>query len=183
MPMPEFPTTAIGPIARRGCNRRGDIAERLGLAAGDRLVLISLGGIATALPLAGWPRLAGVRYIVAGAAAPARPDMVSLDRLDVSHLDCLASSDAIVTKPGYGSVVEAAVHGVPILYARRGDWPEEPAVVDWMMRTATTREVGRADLEAGTLAAALDDLWQTPPRPAVAPTGGAEAADRLMSLL
>lgn len=183
MPMPEFPTRPIGPVSRRGQNRRDALARQLGLGRGDRLLLLSLGGIATALPLEHWPRFPRGRIVVAGTEPPPRADMVSLAALGVSHLDCVASADVLITKPGYGSVVEAAVHGTPILYARRGDWPEEPAVVAWLQATATAQELAREALESGDLGPAVDRLLAAPRRPPVAPTGAMEAAELLESLL
>ena len=42
----------------------------------------------------------------------------------MNFADLLASSDALLCKPGYGSFVEAASCGVPVLYVARPDWPE-----------------------------------------------------------
>ncbi len=46
--------------------------------------------------------------------------------------ELLASADLVITKPGYGTFVEAACHGVPVLYLERPDWPEAPALCDWL---------------------------------------------------
>jgi hypothetical protein len=42
----------------------------------------------------------------------------------MSFIDVLASSDAVVTKIGYATFVEAACNGVGIVSAPRADWPE-----------------------------------------------------------
>jgi len=183
MPMPELACVQVGPVARQGVAQRARLAARLGLAAGERVVLLSLGGIETSLDLAAWPAIPGVRYVVAALATPARPDMAAAEALDISHLDCLASCDAVITKPGYGMVSETACNGVPVLFVRRGSWPEEPHLVDWWVANATALEIARATLEQGTLAPALTRLWTLPRRPAVAPTGGADAARILEAAL
>ena len=79
-------------------------------------------------------------------------DMAALEALGISHIDCLASCDAVITKPGYGTIVEAACHAIPTLFVRRGVWPEEPALVDWLVAYGTAREISRAALECGALA-------------------------------
>jgi UDP:flavonoid glycosyltransferase YjiC (YdhE family) len=183
MPMPDFPTIDVGPVARRGTRRRALLTERLGLGAAERVVLVSLGGIATDLPLADWPAAPGVRFVVAGLAVPPRPDMTALTTLEVSHLDCLASVDAVVTKPGYGTVAEAACHGIPTLYVLRESWPEEVHLVTWLEAHGTARALPRAALERGDLASALHALWAQPRRPAVPPEGNQEAARLIAELL
>jgi UDP:flavonoid glycosyltransferase YjiC (YdhE family) len=183
MPMPDFPTVAVGPVARRGADRRAALIARMGCPADTRLVLVSLGGIATELGLAAWPAVPGVRYVVAGLATPARPDMIALDDLGFSHLDCLASVDAVVTKPGYATLAEAACHGIPTLYVKRGRWPEEAHLVTWLEAHGTARELARADLEQGALGPALAALWAQPRRPPVPASGNQQAARLIAALL
>ena len=183
MPMTDFPTVDVGPVARRGTGRRAVLAERLGLGADDRVVLVSLGGIATDLKLAAWPTVPGVHFVVAGLPVPPRADMTALPALNLSHLDCLASVDAVVTKPGYGTIVEAACHAIPALYVRRGSWPEEPYLLAWFDAHGTARELSRAALARGELAPALAALWGMARRPAVPATGNHEAAERIAALL
>jgi hypothetical protein len=180
MAMPDLDTVQVGPVARRGVRRRAELAKRLGLAAGERVVLISLDGIDTSLDLAVWPAVPGLRYVVAGLAPPPRSDMAALHALGISHIDCLASCDAVLTKPGYGTLVEAACHAIPTLFVRRGVWPEEPALVDWLVAYGTAREISRAALECGALAPELSALWTMTPRQAVSPTGN-DAAARLIA--
>ncbi len=176
MPMPELDTVQVGPLARQGTDRRRVLADRFALGADERVVLVSLGGITTDLPLARWPREPGIRYVVAGLAVPARADMVALDALGISHLDCLASVDAVVTKPGYSTLAEATCHGIPILYVPRGVWPEEAPLVAWIEAHGTARALPRERLERGELAADLGVLWAQPRRPPVPATGNAAAA-------
>jgi len=180
MPMPDFDSVQVGPVARQAVPRRAALAERLALAPGERIVLVSLGGIDTSLDLAAWPVVPGLRYVVAGLAPPPRPDMAALEPLGIGHLDCLASCDAVVTKPGYGTIVEAACHGIPTLFVRRGVWPEEPHLVDWLAAHGTAREIPRAALEHGALAPELAALWAMTRKPPVSPTGN-DAAARLIA--
>ena len=76
--------------------------------------------------------------------------------------DLLASSDALICKPGYGSFVEAASCGVPVLYVNRADWPEAPALIAWLQQHGLCREVSRDALEQGKIAEALEEIWNAP---------------------
>lgn len=183
MPMPDLDTIEVGPVARRGTNRRDGLAARLRLSDADRIVLVSLGGIDTQLALARWPVLPGVHYVIAGLPTPVRPDMTALEHTGLSHLDCLASCDAVITKPGYGTVAEAGCHNVPTLYVARGTWPEEPYLVAWLAQVGTARELPRDTLDSGWLAADLQALWAMPRKNPPAATGNDEAARLIAELL
>ena len=174
---------AIGPIARLGRNRRAELDARLGILPGDRLVLIAMGGIAFRLALDGWPRIPGVRWVVPSAWQARHPDAVEMESLPMDFTDVLASCDALLTKPGYGSFAEAACNGVPVLYLDRKDWPEAPYLVEWLKRRGRCMEVERAALEQGAIAAQLEALWALPPAAPVEPEGIAQAADLLLDLL
>jgi len=184
MPMADLPNLrTIGPVARIGRSRRAEIDAKLGLHGVERLVLVTLGGIATRLPLERWPRLPGVRWLVQADWGVAHPDVFTVESLAMDFTDVLASCDALLCKPGYGSFVEAACNGVPVLYASRPDWPEQPYLVDWLTTHGRCLEVGRAELELGVIGPVLDALL-APPKPAPAiPSGIAEAADYLASRL
>jgi len=147
------------------------------------LVLIAMGGIAFRLPLECWPRISGVRWVVPSSWQARHSDAVELESLDMDFTDVLASCDALLTKPGYGSFAEAACNGAPVLYLDRKDWPEAPYLVEWLKRQGRCMEVERAALERGAIAAPLEALWALPPATPVEPEGIAQAADLLQDLL
>jgi hypothetical protein len=91
--------------------------------------------------------------------------------------DVLRSCDALIAKPGYGSFTEAACNGVPVLYVRRPDWPEDACLIEWLGRHDRALEVSRAMLERGDPGAAVEAViaMDTPAPPA--PTGADEAAE------
>jgi len=136
----------IGPIATLGTNRRADIDKRLGLGGNEKLVLITMGGIATRLPMEPWPVLKDVRWLAQADWNVVRDDTFTLESLAMDFTDVLASCDALVCKPGYGSFAEAACNGVPVLYVSRHDWPEEACLVEWLARHGRCMEVGRKQL-------------------------------------
>jgi UDP:flavonoid glycosyltransferase YjiC (YdhE family) len=173
----------VAPIAAIGTNRRAELKRRLKLSADEKLVLVSLGGITSRLPIERWPRLEGVRWLVQDSWQVRHPDAIILETLQMGFGDLLASSDALICKPGYGSFVEAASCGVPVIYVSRAGWPEAPALISWLQQYGLCREVSRDALEQGDVAEALREIWNAPRPKAVIPEGGEQVANWLAERL
>lgn len=173
----------IGPIARLGRRDRVSIAAKLGLNPADRWILVALGGIEFRLPVEDWPHTPGLAWLVPSAWQVQAPNIRSFDAADLDFTDLLASVDAVLTKPGYGTFTEAACNGTPALYVSRGDWPEEPCLVDWLTTHGRAREVSRDHLMSGNFAGQLDSLWGQAAPVSPQPTGAAEAATLLLDRL
>jgi hypothetical protein len=173
----------VAPIAAIGANRRAELNRRLKLSADEKLVLVSLGGITGRLPIERWPRLEGVRWLVQDSWQVRHPDAIILETLQMSFSDLLASSDALICKPGYGSFVEAASCGVPVIFVSRAGWPEAPALISWLQQYGLCREVSRDALEQGDVAEALGEIWDAPRPEPVIPDGAEQAAEWLAERL
>jgi hypothetical protein len=173
----------VSPIAATGTNRRAEINQHLSMSAEEKLVLISLGGITSRLPIEHWPHIEGVRWLVQHNWQVEHPDAIILETLQMSFSDLLASSDALICKPGYGSFAEAACSGVPVLYVSRADWPESPALIAWLQQHCSCREVSRDVLEQGDVAEALKEMWGTPRPETVIPEGAGQVAEWLAGIL
>lgn len=172
MAMPDLPQgRPVDPVARLGTRQDGLLRQVLGVGQGTRLVLAALGGIATRLPAQTWPAQPGLHWLVPAAWGVDRPDMSAFEPLGWDFADLLASVDAVVGKPGYGTFAEAACNGTPMLYARRPDWPEQEALIPWLQAHAVCREVEESALQAGDLGADLAALWQQPVPPRPQPRG------------
>ncbi len=167
----------VGPIATVGRDRRDELRSHLRLARDERLVLVSMGGIASRLPMETWPRIDGVRWLVQDSWQVQRADAVALESLPMQFGDLLASCDALLCKPGYGSFVEAACSGTPVLFVSREGWPEAPPLVEWLARHGACREVARRQMESGDIADALFGLWSAPAAMPLQPDGTAQAVD------
>jgi hypothetical protein len=174
---------AVGPLAAVGRERRRELRQRLGAGETARIILVALGGIPTRLPVGDWPPQANTHWLVPAAWQVARADMTAFEPLAWSFADLLASVDAVVTKPGYGTFAEAACNGTAVLYQRRGDWPEQDCLIEWLQANARAREVGADALRSGALGVALDEILDSaaPPRPV--PDGIEQAAQFLAALL
>lgn len=103
--------------------------------------------------------------------------------LQMSFGDLFASCDALICKPGYGSFVEAACSGVPVLYVSRADWPESPALIAWLEQNGLCREISRNALEQGNFAETLEEIWTAPQPEPVMPEGVKQASDWVMERL
>ncbi|MFP4075913.1 MAG: hypothetical protein ACLFNA_08195 [Halochromatium sp.] len=186
MPMRWLPNGRdIGPIAQP---RRRDplrLRERVGRPATESLVLMQFGGTGH-LRLGGAPRLMdGVHLLSPDAdAARGRDDLTPIETAGGTVLEVLASCDALITKPGYGTFAEAACNGIPVLSVERRDWPESRWLVDWLAEQVPLREVSASDFAAAEIREPLAELLaEGIAEPPVAPTGVAEAADLLLDLL
>lgn len=173
----------VAPIAAVGENQRDRLNRLLRLSRDEKLVLVSMGGIDSRLPMERWPHINGVRWLVQDSWQVSRTDAVVLESLPMGFGDLLASCDALLAKPGYGSFVEAACSGTPVLYVDRPDWPETPALVEWLHKHGACREISRQELESGDLAAGLESIWRMPRPERVTPGGAAQVADWLMRRL
>jgi len=180
MAMADLPNLVpVAPIAAIGANRRAELEHRLKLSEDHKLVLVSLGGIAGRLPIERWPSIPGVRWLGQQSWHTEHPDAIVLETLNMHFSDLLASSDALICKPGYGSFVEAASGGVPVLYVNRPDWPEAPALVEWLQQHGTCQEVSRQELEQGRIVDALEEIWNAlRPKPVI-PEGAQQVAEWL----
>ncbi len=181
MAMGDLPNLVpVAPIAAVGENKRDEINRHLRLSPTDRLVLVSMGGIAGSFPIEHWPRIDGVRWLVQHSWQVIHPDAIVLESLPVNFSDLLASCDALLCKPGYGSFVEAACSGTPVLYVNRADWPESPALIEWLQRHNRCCEISREQLEIGNFAGELANMWGAPKIPPVLATGADQVVSWLM---
>ena len=180
MPMTElYHRQTIGPVADIGQRRVDEINARLNLIEREKLVLVSLGGIAGSLPMEKWPRMPGIHWLVPMDWRSKHPHASTLESLDMPFPDILASVDAILCKPGYGSFVEAVCSGVPVIYASRPDWPETKVLAQWLQTHGAGLELSRAELDTGEFGPALEKLLAQPRPACVHPSGVAEAAEWL----
>lgn len=184
MPMPRVTNSrAIGPLASIGRGDRAAIRLRLGVEDGMKLGIIAFGGVDAGLPLAGWPRLEGWQWLVAGDSA-GHPDLIAFDRSLFDFPDILQSCDVVLTKPGYGTFCEAAVNGTPVLFVPRPDWPESPHMIDWLSAHGRCRPIASNDLfDPVLLQGQLQSLFSSPCKPLVRPTGAEEGAEVLLEAL
>lgn len=169
----------IGPVAALGSDCREAVRAQLRCAAGERLVLLAFGGVSQQLPIAAWPRIDGLRWLIPQDWPLQQTGVSAFEPLGRPITDLLRCVDAVIAKPGYGTFTEAACNGTPVLYVSRPNWPEQDCLIDWLKRHGQCREISEKDLLAGRLQEALDSLWQQAAPALPPPSGAAEAAAAL----
>ena len=195
----------IPAIARRSTADRTETRRRFGLPLDTPLVLFSFGGHQSERP--DEDRLARLGEYAFATTAPGRPptptlattpsgepadgitatrrgrNLFVLPQLAGAYVDLLAACDVVVTKPGYGIVADTIANRVPVLYASRGGFREEPILVEALETEARAIALDREALAALDLRPALDRLaaldrpWTTRPI-----DGAAVAARRILDL-
>lgn len=137
-------------VVRRPTADPAAVRRALGLAGETRpVVLVSFGGLAAVrlgAPSAADP--GPYRFITFGEPQPGLPaDSVRLP-VDhgMRHEDLVAASDALITKPGYGTVAECLASRTPFLYTSRDHFREYEVMVEGIRREARARFLPREDL-------------------------------------
>lgn len=184
MPMDDLANTcAVPPIAQLGRKRREELHRRLRLPATCRLVLVGMGGIAYRLQGQGWCSGRDLVWLVPDDWGTDGRHVYRFAETGMPFGDLLASCDALVTKPGYGSFVEAASAGVPVLYLARKDWPESPYLVDWLHSHARALEIEEHAWLTTGIEAALERLWAMPPHEPIRAEGARMVVSQLQEVL
>lgn len=170
----------IGPVGLIGVNRRDALTKALQLSGSECIALVAFGGMAEAVPVEAWPVVPGWRWLVVGGGLSAASPF-SFERTGVSVSDGIASVDAIVTKPGYGTFVEAACHGVPLLVQDRPGWPESVGLATWFQQFSGLISIDHETFRRGEMATQLHMLAKQPKKLKSSTSGNAQAADFIRS--
>lgn len=173
----------IGPIARQGHYLRAELHRALGLHANPRLMLVAMGGMQLRLSQMTWPHHPDLLWVVPQSAELHRMDVIALESIDMDFSDLIASCDCVMTKSGYGTFVEAAAAGTPLLYVERPDWPEEPCLVEWLHQHSRAVGISREQFEHGNFGEAIWDLACGARSEPIVPTGIEQAAEYLLARL
>ena len=177
----------IAPVYIPG-QRNSIIRDELGLKTDDNraLVLCTLGGIASAqIPAEAMLKQKDFHWIVdMDRTLPSADHMHTLAQLaHWPYRDVIASVDAVIGKPGYGTAVEVAAHDLPFVYTRRGHFPDEPIISEWLDRHTRSLEISNADWFAGNFTQPLETLWQRNKKPGLAFNGAEQAAEIISDIL
>jgi hypothetical protein len=175
----------IGPVAEPASSAREQLAQSLRLGPEERTVLVGFGGIPlTSVPFEQAESLTGYRFLFDGSVPPGSRRFTSTKSLPFSFKTLMASVDVIMTKPGYGTLVEAVALRTPLVYVRRYNFADEQPLVDYLHRYGKGVELSIGDFSKGQWAAALHKVVNIPLPTAPPPlTGASEAATELKKFL
>ena len=185
--MPAFRRTVdVGPIAAQLTPDQQGVRQAVGASPDERIVMIAFGGI----PLASLPwhqieAMTGYRFIVPGPVPPHAQRIVSSDTLPFRVQTIMTSCDLLLTKPGYGTIVEAVASGTRVVYVRRYNFIDEDSLVAYLHRYGRGLELSVEDFLSGRWETTMDAAMTIPAPQASAPaaTGAREAADILKRYL
>ena len=173
-------------LVNRSARAPEECRRRLGLSAGDRrrLVLVSFGGFGSSpFDATAGDDLSETVFVGFGP----RPrgfttDWIELPRpTPIPHEDLMQACDAVIGKPGYGTLAEAIVHRTRFLYLPRTEFREIPILEAALARHARARPLPRDDFEAGRWRPHLDALFALPePGEPLAANGAELIADALL---
>ena len=167
----------IGPVATIAADHeRQVVRQALGVGERECVVLVAMGGFQLDCPTERWPVREGLRYLLPAAWPQSHPSALRYGIGEFAFASLLRAADAVVTKPGYGTFVEAACTGTPVLYLRREDWPEQEFLIDWLQKHDRCDEISRTELADGTWTEVLERGLKKPLPKTPVPTGAHAAS-------
>lgn len=179
-------SSSIGPLARLGI-RHPSFRQQLGLNDNTQLVMVSMGGIPYKMDQQQWPQMENVVWLDTSPNPSARPDVLSVNQIPYDFIDVLCNCDLLICKPGYGLFAEATCNGIPVLYVKREQWPEEPYLVNWLHQHNLAMQLNRNAFQQGLFAEDVTNILDmaTTQNKAIppAPTGVGEACGHILELL
>ena len=168
----------VEPIARPIRTDRWRLRETLGLDAGDRAVLITMGGLAEAWgSLAPFSSVPELTFLLPGLCGRDRNVIGLGEGHAFYHPDWVSAADLVVGKLGYSTVTEVIQAGTPMAFLDRPDFPESKVLADYLQS-----ESSLAKIDSFTGEAWVDSLreWVSlPRRPARTLAGARQAAEIL----
>lgn len=185
--MPAFEKTVdVAPIISPVASNPAQLRVALSASSDDCIVAISFGGIPLmSLPWERLENMRGYRFIVSGTVPPSSKRVISAETIPMTVQSIMASSDVLLTKPGYGTIVEAVAMQRRVVYVRRYNFADEDILLTYLNRFGRGVELSAADFLAGRWENALNTVatLSTPTLTPPLANGAAEAADLLASYL
>jgi hypothetical protein len=172
----------IGPLTETHHSRREDIRKSLGVIDSEQLVLLAFGGIAlNSLPWEEMGKIQSYHFIVSSPPIRPSPRIHVASTIPYSFSTLFASVDLVMTKPGYGTIVEAVTLGLPVVYVRRYNFADEAPLVEFLHRYGRGHEMSLTDFLTGNWQPALEAIRLTKASANPPSTTGASDAAHLLT--
>jgi hypothetical protein len=176
----------VGPVSQPLPAASPQIRNLLTAEREEHIILVGFGGVPMEeLPFTSLESMTGYRFIFSGSVPASLKRVHPLSRFPIPFGSLLASTDLLVTKPGYSTIVEAVAQQKPVVYVRRHNFADEARLVEYLHQYGRGVELSAADFSAGKWLAAIEAALALP-RPAALPplpSGAAEAASILAGYL
>jgi len=175
---------AVPPVARASRTNPELIRRRLGVPAGDPMVLLTMGGVGwdyrALAALTEHPR---ATFVVPGGgrAHRRRGRLVVLPFCsDFFHPDLVSAADVVVGKLGYSTVAETWQAGSAMAFISRPRFPESPVLAEFVRRTMSSAEITEGAFNDGSWLTSIDRLLDEPRRVRRRTDGALQAADAIV---
>ncbi|HMK65007.1 MAG TPA: hypothetical protein VK564_04380 [Thermodesulfobacteriota bacterium] len=185
-PMEAFRRVEDIPLVARKSNRgKSEIRKALSLPEDKRIVLIGFSQVDLSKEAFGKINKLSSRYLFL-IRSPLQWDSLcfrKIEGIEASFVDLVAAADLVMTKPGYGIVADCLVHGTPMIYSDRGEFPEYPILVEGIKAFLPSCYMPQEDLYNGEWLPYLETVesqsFQSRP---IAMNGAEVAGNRLLEL-
>lgn len=193
-----FPQPAIGgdtfpnhetipPLVTHGREKNKLLRQDLNLKSDDHrpLIMVTMGGLPSgSLPLDILAHENRCHWLFKESHLPQSDNFHSLETMNQWLFeDIFASVDAVVSKPGYGTATLSAALGIPMLYVRRGQFPDEDPICQWLAKHSVAMEIDNETFASGRWYDALQTLLRLPHPPVPRCNGAEIAAGKILELL
>lgn len=175
---PVKPSFVVPLIAKKVTEGKREIRERLGWEDVPHF-FVTFGGYGVngldGLRLRDMPEY---RFVFLGGANAREGNILHMKNGEVSHQQLLTACDAVIGKPGYGTVAECVLNRTPLVYTPRGKFAEYEPMVAEMAQYIPSLHIPHEELFSGGLRnylgriPAFDETHKTDPG-----TGARDAAD------
>ena len=167
----------VGPIGYVGADENHSLDGKVSDALEGPLVLVALGGVPLdSLPFDAIDQLAPYRFLLDLTLSTNYARLKSTHHLSESFYELLKGADIILSKPGYGTVIESVAAGKPLVYVRRYNFSDEGVLADYAHRYGRAYELSKQDFYSGAWRKALDAVLALPPPYELPPESGVCAA-------
>jgi hypothetical protein len=184
-PLPDAFQTA--PISRRARETRSQVRARLGVEGGDKMVLVSMGGVPDRFDfLSRLPEKIEPVLVIPGADGRSSPHprvMMLTRHSGFYHPDLMSAADAMVAKAGYSTIAEAYQCGLPFGYVKRPQSPESDALENFITRHLPAQAISPDSYADGTWICGLPELLSLPRIVSQRENGAWQAARIISSVL
>ena len=184
-----FDTVVDVPLVARRClpsKPRADVRAILGIPVDRPMVLVSFGGYSAAGPRFARPDCLDDWTVFTTGDPGLWPDGVhvmedaDVYRRGLRYCDVVRSSEAVLTKPGYGIISECIANDAAMLYTPRGHFVEYDVLVREMPRYLRCGFISNDALIAGRWLEPLESLRATPAPPQRPRTDGADVIAEML---
>lgn len=161
-PMPQFDHIEPIPLVANPLSKtREQVRAEFEVPEGDKLCVISMGGMDWAGGMEALRQKSGWTFIVTPAAWDQVQDWPHTRLVGHGYVgfhNLFAAADLAIGKLGYSTMSEVIGHGTPMLYLTRENWREHDLLAEAMQKYSQSVEITHQEYEKGAWIDWIDEL-------------------------